>query len=176
MGSNRAFTWRAANPYGAETIIHYHHEAHSRSVVPFCCRRVNMKIPLATAPSNTYLASGSRFVACAAAWCSLHCALTPLLVMAAPAFALSEGVERIMWIGTVLLGGMMLVLGPARRNRAVLLTFGAGAVLWAASLAGRLEPLPETVTSAAGSLTLAGALVQSARVCRAGACPVCGDE
>ena len=70
----------------------------------------------------------------------------------------------------------MLVLGPARRNTVVMLTFGGGAALWAASLAGWLEPLPETVTSAAGSLTLAGALVQSARICQAGACSACADE
>ena len=134
-----------------------------------------MKTPLATLPSSAYLASGSRLVACAAVWCGVHCALTPLLVVAAPALALSEGVERIMWFGTVLLGGAMLAMGPARRNRGVFLAFGAGAVVWAASLAGRLEPLPETATSAAGSLILAGALLQSARVCRAGDCSVCDD-
>ena len=135
-----------------------------------------MKDSLATVPSSAYLASGSRLAACAAAWCGVHCALTPLLVVVAPALALSEGVERALWSGTVLLGVAMLALGPARRNAAVILTFVAGAVLWRASLAGWLEPLSETVTSAAGSLTLAGALVQGARICRAGACAVCDDE
>jgi len=131
---------------------------------------------LATAPSSAYLASGSRLAACAAAWCGLHCMLTPFLVVAAPALALSEGVERAVWAGTVLLGALMLVLGPARKNAAVVLTFVGGATLWAASLAGWLGPLPETVTSAAGSLTLAGALLQSARACQDGACAVCADE
>ena len=135
-----------------------------------------MKNSLATVPSSAYLASGSRLAACAAAWCGLHCALTPLLVAMAPALALSEGVERGVWVGTVFPGVVMLVLGPARRNAVVMLTFVAGATLWAASLAGWLEPLSETVTSAAGSLTLAGALVQGARICRAGACSVCDDE
>ena len=134
-----------------------------------------MKDSLATVPSSAYLASGSRLTACTAAWCGLHCALTPLLVVVAPALALSEGVERAVWAGTVLLGAVLLVLGPARKNAAVVLAFGGGAVLWAASLAGWLEPLPETVTSAAGSLTLAGALVQSARICQAGECSVCDD-
>lgn len=134
-----------------------------------------MKDSLATLP-NGYLASGSRLLACAATWCGVHCALTPLLVAMAPALALSEGVERAVWIGTVFPGAVMLVLGPARRNAAVIVTFVAGATLWAASLAGWLEPLSETVTSAAGSLTLAGALVQSARICLAGACSVCDDE
>ena len=114
--------------------------------------------------------------ACAAAWCGLHCALTPFLVAVAPALALSEGVERAVWVGTVLLGAVMLVLGPARRNATVILAFAAGTTLWAASLAGWLEPLPETMTSAAGSLTLAGALFHSARVCQAGACSICTDE
>ncbi|WP_419948993.1 MerC family mercury resistance protein [Candidatus Palauibacter sp.] len=135
-----------------------------------------MKYSLVTVPSSAYLASGSRVAACAAAWCGVHCALTPLLVAVAPALALSEGVERAVWIGTVLTGVVMLALGPARRNAAVILTFVAGASLWAASLAGWLEPLSETLTSAAGSLTLAGALVQGARICLAGACAVCDDE
>ena len=135
-----------------------------------------MKTSLATVPSSTYLVSGSRLAACAAAWCSLHCALTPFLVAAAPALALSEGVERTMWIGNVLLGALMLALGPARRNAAVVLTFAAGSAIWGGSLAGWFEPLPETATSVAGSLVLAGALVQSARVCHASACSACADE
>ena len=135
-----------------------------------------MKDFLATVPSNTYLATGSRLTACAAAWCGLHCALTPFLVAATPALALSEGVERAVWFGTVFLGAVMLALGSACRNAAVVLTFVAGAALWAASLAGWLEPLSENVTSAAGSLILAGALLKSARVCQADACAVCADE
>ena len=135
-----------------------------------------MKDYLATVPSSAYLASGSRLAACAAAWCSLHCALTPFLVAVAPVLALAEGVERAVWAGTVAVGAVMLVLGPARKNAVVVLTFGGGAALWAASLAGWLEPLPEAATSAGGSLILAGALLRSARACQAGACSVCADE
>ena len=131
--------------------------------------------PATVLPSGTYLASGSSVVACAAAWCGLHCALTPVLVIVAPSLALSEDVERVLWAVTVLSGAAMIILGPARRKAAVVLTFAGGAVLWAASLAGLLEPLSETATSAAGSLGLAGALVLSARTCRADACAVCPD-
>ena len=130
----------------------------------------------AAIPSSTVLVSGSRLAACAATWCAVHCALTPFLAVASPALALSEGAERAFWVGTVLVGAVMLLMGPARRNAAPVLAFLGGAVLWGASLAGWLEPLPETVTSAAGSLTLAGALVWSARICQAGACPACDDE
>ncbi len=122
------------------------------------------------------MASGSRFAACAAIWCGVHCAITPLLVVAAPALALSEGVERGVWFGTVLIGAAILLMGPARTNASLILTFAGGAVLWAASLAGWLEPMPENLTSAAGSLVLAGALVGSARACRTGRCSACGDE
>ena len=105
---------------------------------------------VATAPSRVSsgvsLASGSRVVACAAAWCGVHCALTPFLVAAAPALALSEGVERAVWAGTFVLGAVMLALGPARRNAAVILAFAGGTAIWAASLAGWLEPLSETAT------------------------------
>ena len=73
-------------------------------------------------------------------------------------------------------GAVVLALGPARRHTGLVLTFAGGAVIWAASLAGWLEPLPENMTSAAGSLVLAGAMVQSARVCKAGDCSVCADE
>jgi len=135
-----------------------------------------MKATLAIIPSSAYLASGSRLAACAAGWCGVHCALTPFLAVAAPALALSEGVERAFWLGTVVVGALVLVMGPARRNAALILTFVGGAALWAASLAGWLEPMPETVTSAAGSLILAGAMVRSARICRDGACSVCADE
>ena len=135
-----------------------------------------MKDSVATVPSSTYLVSGSRLAACAAALCGLHCALTPVLVAVAPALALSEGVERAVWVGTVLLGAVILGLGPAGRNGVVIVTFVGGATLWAASLAGWLQPLPEIATSAAGSLILAGAMVQSARVCHTSACAVCADE
>lgn len=135
-----------------------------------------MKNSLAIAPSSAYLASGSRVAAYAAAWCGLHCALTPVLVLVTPALALSESFERAVWVGTALLGAAMLAAGPARRHAVVVLVFVGGTVLWGASLAGWLEPVSETVTSTAGSLTLAGALVRSARLCKAGACSVCDDE
>ena len=132
-----------------------------------------MRKILATHPSSSYVASGSTLVACAAAWCGVHCAITPLLAVAAPALGLAEGAERVMYVVTVLLGGVMLALGPARHHRGVLLTFGGGAIVWAASLAGWLEPVPEPATSAAGSLTLAVALWQGSRICRTGACSLC---
>ena len=112
-------------------------------------------------------------MACAAAWCGVHCAVTPLLAVVAPTLGFVEGVERVVCVVTVLLGGVALALGPARHNRGVLLAFGGGAIFWVASLAGWLEPVPEPATSAAGSLTLAVALLQGARICRTGACSVC---
>lgn len=122
------------------------------------------------------MASGSRLAACAALWCGVHCALTPVLMALAPALALSEGVERAAWAATVLLGATMLFLGPARKHANVVIAFAGGAALWAASLTGLLEPLPEVLTAAAGSLTIAGALFQGVRVCQSGACAICDED
>ena len=134
-----------------------------------------MKGSLAVAPSSALLASGSRLAAFAAVLCGVHCALTPVLAAVAPALALSEGVERAGWAGTVALGAAVLALAPSRRNPVVVLTFLAGATLWGASLAGWLEPLPEVATSVAGGLILAVAMVRSAHICHSAACAVCGD-
>ncbi len=133
-----------------------------------------MKASITAPPSVA--GAGSRFAACAAAWCGVHCALTPVLVAAMPALALSEGVERGVFAATVALGALMLALGPARAHVSIMLTFAAGAVLWAASLAGLFEPLPESLTSAVGSLLLAWALFRSVRVCQAEACAVCTES
>lgn len=155
----------------------YHYVSGTHRPPPCSFRRSKpIRNFLATAPPTTYLASGSRLAGYAAALCGVHCALTPLLVAAAPALALSEGIERAVWAGTVLVGAATLIMGPARTNAPVVLTFVGGAMLWAASLAGWLEPLPETMTSVAGSLILAGALLQGARVCRAATCAICADE
>lgn len=126
-------------------------------------------------PSGAALATGSRIAGVAAALCGVHCALTPFLVVAAPALAISESAERAVWVATVLVGAVVLLLGPVPRNAAVTLAFAAGAALWGASLAGWFQPAPETATSAAASLVLAGALLWSARICRVGACEVCQE-
>lgn len=134
-----------------------------------------MKALSNTLQSDAVLASGSRFAACAAAWCGVHCALTPVLVLAAPALALSEGVEVGVAIATITFGAGLLLLGPGRTRVAVIGTFVGGAMVWAASLAGWLEPAPEALTSALGSVILAAALFWSARLCHDGACASCAE-
>ncbi len=130
----------------------------------------------ALAPSTALLESGSRFAALAAALCGLHCALTPLVVVLLPTLALSENVERALLVGTAGIGALILLAGPARNRPAILATFTVGACVWAASLAGFLEPVPENLTSAAGSLILAAALIAGARICRSGDCEVCESD
>lgn len=132
-------------------------------------------MPASTIARSRIAASGSHLAACAATWCGVHCALTPLFLAVAPALALSEGLETGAFGGTLLLGTLMLGLGPARTYVSILLTFAAGASLWAASLAGLLQPIPEAVTSATGSLMLAGALFCSFRVCKTDQCDVCAE-
>ncbi len=128
---------------------------------------------LSSGRPTSLLASGSSLSAYAAALCGIHCALTPILIVFMPALALSEAVERAVWAAAIVIGALVFLAGPTRKQLGELAIFAAGATLWAASLAGKLEPLPETWTSAAGSLILATALWRSARVCRDDACEAC---
>jgi len=118
-----------------------------------------------------------RALGVVAGLCGIHCLLTPVLVAAVPFLALSETVEWGVMSVSVSLGLALVVLGPRRDRGRVLAVSGMGATLWLSSLLGWLEPLPETVTSGAGSLVFAGALLWSTRPCSTDACERCeGDE
>jgi hypothetical protein len=109
-------------------------------------------------------------VAGAAFLCGIHCLLTPVLVVALPFLALGEGVEWSALAGTVSLGTLLLTLGPQRGRGRHLAMLAAGGALWCASLMGILAPVPEAVTSSAGSVVVAGALLLSTRPCEDGSC------
>lgn len=115
----------------------------------------------------------ARWTAAAAGLCAVHCLLTPVFAAALPFLAVEEVTEWWALAATVILGTGITLLGPARRRRMVLAVLAAGAALWCASLAGLLQPMPEAVTSASGSLIFAGGMLWSARVCRSGSCDVC---
>lgn len=121
-------------------------------------------------------APGSRLAACAATGCGVHCALSPILIPVMPALGLSEGVERGAFVATFILGALMIALGPGRSHVPVVTLFASGALVWAASLSGALLPLPEPLTSAVGSLVMAGALFDSVRRCAPNQCSRCDSE
>ncbi len=116
---------------------------------------------------------GSRIAACAAAGCGVHCALSPILIPIMPMLGVSQGVERGALVATFLLGALMLGLGPGRSYASILTVFAIGAFTWAASLAGLFTQLPEPLTSALGSLLMAGALFESVRRCAPAQCERC---
>jgi len=116
---------------------------------------------------------GSRIAACAAAGCGVHCALSPILIPIMPMLGVSQSVERGALVATFLLGALMLGLGPGRSYASILTVFAIGAFTWAASLAGLFTPLPEPLTSALGSLLMAGALFESVRRCAPAQCERC---
>ena len=126
--------------------------------------------------SGSLAATTSQITGYAAAWCGVHCALTPILIVFMPALALSETVERGVWAVTILVGALVFAAGPTRSQLRELALFTSGAALWAASLAGLLEPVPEAWTSALGSVIVAWSLFRSARICRDGECDACEAE
>ena len=133
-----------------------------------------MKVSIATYPKLA--AAGSRLTACAALWCTVHCALTPVLIITLPALALAEALERGMFLGTVALGISMLAMGPGRAHLSILSIFAGGVATWGASLFGVLEPLPEPLTSSIGSLMIAVSLFWSVQVCETDQCTVCAES
>lgn len=112
----------------------------------------------------------SRWVACAAGLCAVHCLVSPLLATVAPFLALGESAEWFLLGATLVLAALLIGIGPKNGRLPVVSLVAAGGAIWAASLAGIFEPVPETVTSPLGSLVLAAGMLWSARLCRSGAC------
>lgn len=107
--------------------------------------------------------------------CAVHCVAAPLLVTLLPSLNLGEGLEW--WLFAAVLPiavGVLVAELRVHRHRRIPVVVAAGAALWAASLAGWLEPAPETVTTTLGSLIVAGAMVWSARLRHAATCRDCG--
>lgn len=135
-----------------------------------------MKLAPPAPPQTPFaLEAPARWAAAAAFLCGIHCLLTPILVTALPFLAVSASTEWWALGLTVVLGGGVTLLGPARDRWAVLAVLATGAGIWCASLLGIFEPTPETVTSATGSLIFAGGMLWSARICRARECERCED-
>lgn len=131
-------------------------------------------MPSRTAPNPARaLGAPARWTALAAFLCAVHCLLTPVLAAALPFIAVGEVTEWWALAATVTVGTGITLLGPARRRGSVLIVLATGAALWYASLAWLMQPLPESVTTASGSLIFAGGMLWSARVCRSGRCDVC---
>jgi hypothetical protein len=96
--------------------------------------------------------------------CALHCAAAPLLVGLLPALALSEPMEWLLMGGSLVLAAV--VIGTGFRNHGLWLIPAVavgGFVVWAGSLAGWFEPVPEVATTTAGSLAVAGGLFWNSR-------------
>lgn len=122
--------------------------------------------------------SSSRVAAWAPAaplLCAVHCLATPLVVSLLPAAGAGERAEP--WLLAAVLAVAALALRTELRahgRRRVLVPAVAGFAVWAASLAGWLEPAPEALTTTLGSLLVAGGMAWSARLRHAATCRDCG--
>lgn len=106
--------------------------------------------------------------------CAAHCAATPLLVLFLPSLHVGEAAELWLFAAVVPIAAATLWRElPTHRSRVVLAPVAAGLALWAASLAGALEPLPHEVTNTAGGLLVAAGMVWSARLRHRAACRSC---
>lgn len=101
--------------------------------------------------------------------------VAPLLVAFVPALGVSPSIEWILLGGSVVVALLALRRGARfHRNRRIQALAGSGAAVWALSLLGIFEPLPETVTSPVGGAILAVALFWNGRLSHHHACSDCG--
>jgi hypothetical protein len=109
--------------------------------------------------------------------CAVHCALTPIVVVAAPSLAPGEAVEWALLAITVVVGSLALWVGARAHDDlrpVVPVTLGLG--LWALSLGHAFRPVPEELTTVLATLVVAGGLFWNSRLhCarREAACRVC---
>lgn len=107
--------------------------------------------------------------------CAVHCVVTPVLVAFVPVLGVSSWAE---WcLLAISVAAAMFALGRgtrSHRNGIVRVLAGNGVAIWALSLLGVFEPMPETLTSPVGGLVLAAALFWNGRLSHRHECGECG--
>lgn len=108
--------------------------------------------------------------------CAAHCAASPLLVLAAPALALSEAGEA--WVKAVsaLVAAAVVGVGVrAHRRASVLVPVAAGIALWAAVVALDAHGAAGRLAAAAGGVLLAGGMFWNAHLRHRATCRACAN-
>lgn len=111
--------------------------------------------------------------------CAIHCALTPVLVAAMPALALSRTAELALFGASGFLATWATLSGTrVHRDARPAITVGAGLTSWGAQLLAAAPPAGEAGLAGAAAVTAVG-LLWNARLRhlaeeRACACPACG--
>ncbi len=97
--------------------------------------------------------------------CAVHCAVTPLALALLPAFSVSTEFEGVLLLVSLLLAVVVVRSGfQLHGDTRVWVPLAVGGAVWVLSLAGAFAPLPESLTSPAGSITIAGGLYWSGRI------------
>lgn len=106
--------------------------------------------------------------------CAGHCVASPALVAFAPALAVGESVELALLALSAVLAVGLVALGVRVHGRAaVWLPVVAGCALVAVVHSG-WTVLPESLLTAAGSVSIAAGMIWNARLRHAAACKGCG--
>jgi hypothetical protein len=107
--------------------------------------------------------------------CAAHCVASPLLVLAAPALALSEGSEAAVKLASAALAAGLVWSGVRAHGRlAVALPVLAGAAVWAAAAALGADGAAERLWTAAGAVLLAAGMSWNAQLRHRATCRACG--
>lgn len=106
--------------------------------------------------------------------CAAHCAASPLLVLAAPALALSEAGEAWVKAASLLMAALVTAAAVrAHRRPAAALPVAAGALVWAVVLAADAHGTGGRLATAAGGVLLAGGMFWNAHLRHRATCRTC---
>jgi hypothetical protein len=114
----------------------------------------------------------------APALCAVHCAVTPLLVLFAPALAPGESVEFALYGITVVVASWAMAKGLQQHgDLRPVLPIAVGLLFWGASILLLFHPIPEELTTIIAAVVVASALVWNSRLqCAANAESACACQ
>jgi hypothetical protein len=97
--------------------------------------------------------------------CAIHCALTPLVVVMAPALAPGKTMEFALLGISIVVAAWAVSRGLRQHgNLRPVRPIALGRVAWGASLFHLFHPVPEEVTTILATLVVAGGLIWNARL------------
>ena len=119
--------------------------------------------------------AGSSWAAALPLLCAAHCAVSPLLVLVAPALALPESAEAGVKLASAALAAALLWRGMRAHGRvAPALPAALGLAVWAVVGAAGVHGAAERAWTVAGALLLAAGMAWSGRLRHRAVCRSCG--
>ncbi|MBW3656478.1 MAG: MerC domain-containing protein [Gemmatimonadetes bacterium] len=130
---------------------------------------------MSTTPARARTAPAFGWAAALPLLCSVHCIVTPLLAVAAPAFAIAPGAEHTIQLVSAVLAVAMACSGPRTHGRLIVLApMGLGMGVWVLVETIGAGGAAEQEAHVAGGLLLAAGMLWNGQLRHQASCHHCG--